>query len=198
MEKKYAILQAAKTLFSEKVYKATNISEITETAGIATGTFYLYFDSKTQLFMDLFLDENLKLKKHLMEIIDLNGDPESVIQELTLLNMEGMRSNPILREWYNREVFEKIEEKYREDKGIDNLDFLYSIFITVIKRWQAEGKMRSDIDSEMIMAIFSAVINIDTHKDEIGIEYFPEILDYLMDFVMKGLLTGSGGGDKQG
>ena len=133
-----------------------------------------------------------------MEIIDLNGDPESVIQELTLLNMEGMRSNPILREWYNREVFEKIEEKYREDKGIDNLDFLYSIFITVIKRWQAEGKMRSDIDSEMIMAIFSAVINIDTHKDEIGIEYFPEILDYLMDFVMKGLLTGSGGGDKQG
>jgi AcrR family transcriptional regulator len=198
MEKKEAILQAAKTLFSEKGYKATNISEITETAGIATGTFYLYYDSKTQLFMDLFLDENLKLKKHLMEIIDLNGDPESVIQELTLLNMEGMRSNPILREWYNREVFEKIEEKYREDKGIDNLDFLYSIFITVIKRWQAEGKMRSDIDSEMIMAIFSAVINIDTHKDEIGIEYFPEILDYLMDFVMKGLLTGSGGGDKQG
>ncbi len=188
MDKKEAILRAAKSLFSEKGYKDTSISDITESAGIAAGTFYLYFDSKTQLFMDLFLAENIKLKKQLMEQVDLEADPRTVIQQLMALNMQGMSANPILNEWYNRDVFEKIEKKYREEKGLDQLDFLYSIFIEVVKRWQAEGKMRSDIDSEMVMALFTAIINIDAHKEEIGIQYFPQILDYLFGFLMDGLL----------
>jgi AcrR family transcriptional regulator len=188
MEKKEAILKAARTLFSQQGYKTTSISEITDMAGIATGTFYLYFESKPQLFMDLFLEENLKLKKQLMEKIDLTADPRLVIQQIMMLNMEGMSANPILREWYNREVFDKIEQKYREEKGIDQLDFFYSIFIEVVRKWQTEGKMRNDIDSEMVMALFTAVIKIDEHKEEIGIQYFPQILDHLFGFLMEGLL----------
>ena len=188
MDKKEAILQAAMALFSEKGYKSASISDITESAGIAAGTFYLYFESKTQLFMDLFLEENVKLKKQIMEKIDLTADPREVVQQLMMLNLQGMSANPILNEWYNREVFEKIEKKYQEENGLDQVDFLYSIFIEVVKKWQAEGKMRSDIDSEMVMALFTAIINIDAHKEEIGIQYFPQILDYLFGFLMDGLL----------
>ena len=47
--------------------------------------------------------------------------------------------------------------------------------------------MRDDIDSELIMAIFTALIVIDTHKEEIGLQYFPQILDYLTEFTMRGL-----------
>ena len=198
MEKKEAILKAARTLFSQQGYKTTSISEITDMAGIATGTFYLYFESKPQLFMDLFLEENLKLKKQLMEKIDLTADPRLVIQQIMMLNMEGMSTNPILREWYNREVFDKIEQKYREEKGIDQLDFFYSIFIEVVRKWQTEGKMRNDIDSEMVMALFTAIIKIDEHKEEIGIQYFPQILDHLFGFLMEGLLIEQNGSVQEG
>jgi hypothetical protein len=64
---------------------------------------------------------------------------------------------------------------------------MYDIFIEVVKKWQAEGKMRNDIDSETIMAIFGALINIDTHKDEIGLKYFPEVMDHIAEFIMRGL-----------
>lgn len=47
--------------------------------------------------------------------------------------------------------------------------------------------MRTDMDREFIMAFFTAIINIDTHKEEIGLQYFLDILDYLTEFVMKGL-----------
>jgi len=43
------------------------------------------------------------------------------------------------------------------------------------------------MDSELIMAIFTALINIDTHKEEIGFHHFPHILDYLVEFTIKGL-----------
>jgi hypothetical protein len=37
------------------------------------------------------------------------------------------------------------------------------------------------------MAFFTGIITIDTHKEEIGIQHFPQIMDYMAEFVMKGL-----------
>jgi len=37
----------------------------------------------------------------------------------------------------------------------------------------------------MIMLIFAAIINVDTHKEEIGIEYFPELLNLMTELIMK-------------
>lgn len=44
------ILSTALTVFAEKGYHATGVSDIIERAGIARGTFYLYFESKRALF----------------------------------------------------------------------------------------------------------------------------------------------------
>ncbi len=187
IDKKAEIIKCARHLFSSRGFKDTNVSDITKMAGIATGTFYLYYASKDKLFMEIFLDENQKLKKRMLETIDLDKDPEKVIQEFIFMNMTGMQSNPILREWYNKDVFNKIEQNYREENGIEHVDFLYTNFLEIVKKWQTDGKMRTDIDSEMIMAIFTAIIIIDTHKEEIGLQYFPALQGYLMDFVLKGL-----------
>jgi len=186
-DKKANIFNSGRELFSSKGFKETNVSDITKMAGIGVGTFYNYYSSKEKLFMDIFLEENVKLKKSIMESIDLEGDPLNVVKELMLLNIRGMNSNPILREWYNRDIFSKLEQHYREENGIKHVDFLYNSFAELIKKWQTEGKMRDDIDRELIMAIFTALINIDTHKEEVGIQYFPHILDYLVEFVIKGL-----------
>lgn len=185
---KARIKESGKKLFSDKGYKDTNVAEITKIAGVATGTFYNYYPSKDKLFIEIYLEENTKLKKSIMDSVHLEGDPITVMKEMMLLNYRGMNSNPILKEWYNREVFHKIERNFREEKGLDSVDFLYGSFIEIVKKWQNERKMRNDIDAEMIMAIFTALINIDTHKEEIGLQYFPQILEYLAEFIMEGLM----------
>jgi len=47
--------------------------------------------------------------------------------------------------------------------------------------------MRPDISSEMIMAIFGAIIRIGYHKEEIGLQYLPELEDHVTAFVLEGL-----------
>lgn len=187
MEKKLLIYETAKVIFSEKGFKDTSIQAITKAAGIAVGTFYLYYSSKEQLFMEIFKDENTKLKRSFLETLDREQSPRTIIRDMLRVNQQGIQSNPILREWYMSEDFRKIELAYREEHAIDSLDFLYDTFLTLVQRWQAEGKMRSDIDSRVIMKVFEAIINIDTHKDEIGMEYFPALLDTMTDLVLKGL-----------
>jgi AcrR family transcriptional regulator len=185
---KARIKESGKKLFSDKGYKDTNVAEITKIAGVATGTFYNYYPSKDKLFIEIYLEENTKLKKSIMDSVHLEGDPITVMKEMMLLNYQGMNSNPILKEWYNREVFHKIEHNFREENGLDSVNFLHGSFIEIVKKWQTEKKIRNDIDAEMIMAIFTALINIDTHKEEIGLQYFPQVLEYLAEFIMEGLI----------
>lgn len=187
---KTILFNCGKELFSRNGFKDTNVSDITKTSGIGTGTFYNYYSSKEELFMEIYLEENEKLKKKIMKSVNMDQEPGSVVKELMLLNLKGMKSNPILKEWYNKEVSVKIENYFREQKGLNRLDFMYQDFLEIIKKWQEEGKIRNDIDSIMIMAIFTSIITIEIHKEEIGLQYFPEILDYLTDFTMKGLATG--------
>lgn len=188
-DKKTDIFNCGKVLFSAKGFKDTNVSDITKMAGIGVGTFYSYYSSKEKLFMDIFLEENVKLKKSIMESVNPDDDPLQLIKEFLARNLDGMSSHPILKEWYNRDVFNKIEQQYREENGNHAVDFLYGGASEMVKKWQAEGKMRTDINPEMIMAMFAALINIDTHKDEVGIQYFPQIMDYMTEFVIKGLTT---------
>lgn len=192
-DKKTEIYQCAKALFEQKGYKDTNIAEIMKATGFATGTFYLYYASKDQLFMEIYNDENVKLKKKIEASVDMSAEPAAVIREMMAQNLQGMRENPILREWYNKDVFAKIEKCFRDMHGMDYVQFLYDDFLVLVRTWQKEGRMRKDIDAEMIMAIFTALINVDLHKEEIGLRFFPELMEHLEDFILKGLRSAEEG-----
>lgn len=199
IDKKAEIFRCGKALFAQKGYKDTSVAEIMKAAGFATGSFYRFYPSKDHLFMDIFNQENVALKKRIMQAVDIDGEPMLVMRELMGRNLAGMRENPILREWYNRDTFYKIERSFRELGAIENVEFIYDIYIDAVRYWQKNGRMRSDISAEMIMAIFSSLINIDFHKEEIGMQYFPEVMEHLGTFIMRGLSPdqeqGSGGQD---
>ncbi|MFQ5612818.1 MAG: TetR/AcrR family transcriptional regulator [Anaerolineae bacterium] len=48
------LLDAARQVFSQKGFSATNVSDVAAAAGVSQGTIYLYFDSKDDLFMATF------------------------------------------------------------------------------------------------------------------------------------------------
>lgn len=88
----------------------------------------------------------------------------------------------------NRDLFSKLEQYFYEKGGFESIDKLMrSGKAELIKKWKAEGKIRDDLDDEMIGAIFDSIPYIDIHKSEIGIQYFPQILHYITEFIMKGL-----------
>lgn len=191
-DKKEEIFRCGKELFSTKGFKDTSVSDIMKRAGLATGTFYLYYPSKDALFMEIYIEENTKLKRKIMDSVDLEADPMEVMKQVNMLNYQGMMENPFLKEWYNKDIFNKIEQNFRKNKGLEHIDFLYDAFVEIIEKWQADGKMRKDISANIIMALFAAIVNVETHKDEIGISFFPDVINYLAEFTMKGLMNCSG------
>jgi AcrR family transcriptional regulator len=186
-DKKTTLFNCAKELFAKRGFKETNVADIVRQAGFSVGTFYNYYPSKDRLFIEILKQETDALMKRIMKSVNLDDEPAKLIRRILSLNAEGMLSNPILSQWYNPDVYDKIEKLFREENGLQAMDFLYQDFLQLVKRWQSEGKLRPDIDSEMIMAIFEAIIRIGYHKEEIGLRYFPDLQNYLADFVLQGL-----------
>lgn len=187
-DKKAAIFNSAKELFSIKGFKDTNVSDITKMAGIGVGTFYNYYTSKEGLFIEILKEENKKVKESILESFDSKDDPVQAVVKFVMQNFKVMQSNPIMKEWYNRDVYSKIERYFDEQGGMGSIrEFLNSGQTELIQQWKAEGKIRNDLDDHLIGAIFIAIPYIDLHKNEIGIQYFPQILYYITEFVMKGL-----------
>jgi AcrR family transcriptional regulator len=64
------ILDAAETVFVELGYHDASIVKITETAGVAQGTFYIYFAGKRELFEELVADLNRRVRRAMTEAAD--------------------------------------------------------------------------------------------------------------------------------
>ncbi|MHB9142374.1 MAG: TetR/AcrR family transcriptional regulator, partial [Paludibacter sp.] len=175
--KKADIFNYGRELFSSKGFKDTNVSDIAKMAGIGVGTFYNYYSSKEELFLEIYIKENEDLKKRLVESVDLNDDPVSLVTKFVTQNISAVNSNLILKEWYNRDLFSKLEKYFYEKGGLESIDeFMRSGKAELIKKWKAEGKIRDDLYDEMIGAIFDSIPYIDIHRNDIGIQYFPQIL----------------------
>lgn len=186
IDKKAEIFNAGRELFFSKGFKDTNISDITKLAGVGVGTFYNYYESKEKLFFEIFMKESEKHKRFVIESLDLNEDPVTVAKKLVALNVGAMNSNRILKEWNNRELSRELEQHFL-DENKRNGDFFQSFYIEVLRKWKAEGKIRSDVDDGVLLDLFNILEYIDTHKVEIGIRCFPQSVQFLGEFIMRGL-----------
>jgi len=64
------LLESAERIFAELGYHDASIVKITEAAGVGQGTFYLYFGSKKQVFDEVVLDLNSRVRHAMTEAAD--------------------------------------------------------------------------------------------------------------------------------
>lgn len=73
------LLEAAEDVFARHGYHEASIVKITERAGVAQGTFYLYFRTKAEIFEELVDDLNRRVRRAMTEAVD--GAPSRIEAE---------------------------------------------------------------------------------------------------------------------
>ena len=59
--------------FSAYGLKKTNVEEIAEAAGISKGAFYIFYESKEALFMDVIEQAEIRFRQEVLAAVDLPG-----------------------------------------------------------------------------------------------------------------------------
>ncbi|MDX1614853.1 MAG: TetR/AcrR family transcriptional regulator [Candidatus Promineifilaceae bacterium] len=93
-----ALMQAGMLHFSTSGYHGTKVSDIVREAGVAQGTFYLYFDSKADLFAAL-LDEFIALLTQAVSSVTVDLDEiTSAVQLAARIRMAVERALAVYRD----------------------------------------------------------------------------------------------------
>ena len=72
------LLQAAQELIEERGYGATSVAAIAERAGVAAGTLYRHFDSKQELFVEVFRSVCAREARAMRAAAEDNGSGSAV------------------------------------------------------------------------------------------------------------------------
>lgn len=83
--KRKAIVDAAREIFSRQGYETTTIAEIAAAAGIAVGTVYLYFHNKREIYIDASLSWVVEIAAELLKpeilLLPIRQVPRGMIEK---------------------------------------------------------------------------------------------------------------------
>jgi AcrR family transcriptional regulator len=175
------ILSAAAQVFYQKGYSQSNVNEIAKLAGVATGTFYIYFDGKYGLYKYLLLQCSHQIRKHLAIAVqgcETRREAERVGMKSWL---EYLLSNQYVYNliWESLYVDRKLFEEYYENFA--------RAYMAGIDQAKATGEVR-DVDSQVLAYVLIGAANF------VGLKWGlfqdgTQDLDFIADEFMK-LLEG--------
>ncbi|MFA1819721.1 TetR/AcrR family transcriptional regulator [Virgibacillus oceani] len=187
LDKRKLLFGTARELFLEQGFKKTNVAAITKRAKVAVGTFYKYFESKEQIFYEVYQAENEEAKRQIVSQIDPDQPPKEMMKKFLKAIIEISEDNAILAEWYQNTEFSQLIREYIQESDFWQHSYVYSFLIENIKRWRKSGQFRQDIDLDTMLALFNALVVVDNHKEEVGSQHYPQVLELLAEMIVDGL-----------
>lgn len=185
---KNVILQVAHDIFLKKGYKETNISEIATKAKIAAGTFYNYFDSKESLFLEVYVQENERVRNDLISNLNLNDlSVDQLLEKIFEYTINKVTRNKILAEWNNHQISSVLHQYYASDVGKQNNTF--HIFLTKTLRNILKEKKFDDDNIDELMRVYDLIYYLDMNITSSDFEDYEKTLKLLVKYFCKGVLT---------
>jgi AcrR family transcriptional regulator len=169
-DRKEEILEAALDIFAEKGYFNSRVAEIVERVGIAKGTFYLYFNSKKALFLEMINRYELLIEEDIdLEVLKDNSiSLEDKLSQITKNFFEFYYNNRRLTNVINREAVSIDDDFFKElQKMKKTTDKIYrEIYEMLIKN----NEISAENDFEMFINLYSGVISSYIMRNSIILE----------------------------
>ncbi len=186
--KRQEITKQAIAVFSQKGYHQTKIIDITRSLQISTGTFYLYFNNKRDLFMEVIDDVfrnivgqaaiHLKNEKDFIKRCKIRG---------RIFFENFARYSEIL----NQLRAELASEEQWPEKKIKKI--YHGLTRPVIREFETAIKdgIIKNVDAELLAYGLTGMLEIMTLRSSIDKKYNNEdIIEFIADLTLKPLLTG--------
>lgn len=176
------LLEQGYKQFAAHGLKKTNIEELAQSVGISKGAFYIFFDSKETLFMDVVELAEERFRQEILAAIDLPGPtPRARLFAVLQKSFTLWKKMPILQFFtssdydllYRRVSPEKIQEHLQSDR------FFIEELIAHCREAGIPMRARADEISGLFIALFLTSL----HEDDFGAQNFHGTVDLLLEMV---------------
>ncbi len=177
------LLDQGYRLFSAYGLKKTNVEEIARAAGISKGAFYIFYESKEDLFMSVIEQTEARLRQEILAAIDRPGPSPrarlfSVLKEAFAL----LQSMPMLS-FFTGGDFDLLLRRLPPGRMQTHLASDSGFIDTLVARCQNAGIPIRVPSSQIVTLIYPLVIAL-LHETALGQKAFTGSIDQLLELVV--------------
>ncbi len=153
---KQLIFESALTLFKRKGFDQVSIKEITDYAGTAKGSFYTYFNTKSDIIVEEFWAIDAYYRSIESEVLKQASASQRLLRftELQLLYVRDVIGCETLKVLYANQVLKEGSEKVITDQN----RFWYTFICAIIEDGQSKGLFKNERTAGEYAAFFNRAI----------------------------------------
>jgi len=186
---KNKLLETALSLFNERGYDAVTIDEITQQAGVAKGTFYTYFSTKSDIVVEEFWKIDAYYEAYSSKNLHKYATGVEKLLAYTRAQMRYVRDvvgNASLKILYANQA-----EQSGPNKMITNRERQWHLIIRdVIREGQSSGEFRADLNADRLALLFNRTargVLLDWCVQDAAFDLVKEGVAVIRDFVIPAL-----------
>jgi AcrR family transcriptional regulator len=176
------LLEAGTSRFSTFGLRKTSVEELTQAAGISKSAFYLFFESKEALFMDVVEEAERRFRREVLGELDrAQGAPRERLAAVLRQAFRLWRDIPVLR-FFTRSEYERIARRMPPEKIHEHLSSDLAFISELVERSRRAGipiqAPAEDIAGLMYIMFFSVL-----HQDDLGAGRLSPAVDLMVELV---------------
>lgn len=182
------LLESGRELFPRYGLKKTSLEDLTNSVGIAKSSFYSFFESKEELYLHLLMEERGRLRGEIpADSFKEAGNGREPVEHFLRAVVREFETNPLTRRLVTHpEEWQAVTRRVSPEVMRANVEDSTNAVSSFILRGQEEGLISSG-DPEVLAGVIRSVVVLSIHKDDIGRDIYPDVLEKMIGFVSDGL-----------
>jgi len=168
-----AILDVAASLFSDKGYDSTSMSEVARCAGVSKANVFHHFHSKHELYLEVIREACRDSSEALQQGRDQGGAVSGQLSAFFVHHLESL----LRREQVSRLVVREVMESSPEGgKELAEQVFLerFTELVEIVREGQAGGEFRDDLDPALLTYLIIGT-NVFFFQSRNVLRHFPHV-----------------------
>jgi AcrR family transcriptional regulator len=163
-------------LFGTYGVRKTNVEELARAAGISKGAFYLFYESKEELFFELL--EQLEAEYQaaiLKQIVEDQAPPRQRMKALLLKTLSVRQDNALFAR-LSQDEYEYLFRKLPEERFKAHLRGDAEFAVEFVAAWRQAG-VTIACEPQMVSSLIRALFLMSVHEDDIGADVYVKVID---------------------
>jgi len=185
-EKEYIrsqLVQVGLELFEKFGVDKTNIGDITDKVGVAKGSFYNFYNSKGDLFMEIYSIERQKVQdRAVKEFRDSDAEIDVLVKGYAKYLYDAIKERPILNIVYDSNALALISDKAVRDRVMKYNQLVNHQMTEMIQGWfDARGHFA--VDARIVTSMIRSLNFLQFHDFAIGYDIYVQTVDAMTDAI---------------
>lgn len=181
-----ALVDAGEEYFLRLGPQKTTVEDITDEVGIAKGSFYNFFDSKSELFMEVFVRLGRESVETTLDAVADVEDGREGIRRMFTTYADWLEDHPVIQKFATEVDRERFRRSLPAEKFAAAERMRDERLATPVERWQANGTLRDGVPAVAIVELLQLVLLLTVTNDEYDDAYY-ETRDFAIETLARGL-----------